>query len=365
MPEGFGPRVREMMARGIRERVFPGGVLAVYAAGKTYLEAFGWQEYLPRPVKARPETYYDLASLTKPLATALCFMRLVSEGKLSLDEPLSLFFLTPHWWARVTLKDLLSHRAGFPAHHPYFARLVTYPLVRRKEILRTWILKETPSYPRGKKILYSDLGFILLGLIIERVTGQELASYFAETISLLGLSPKALTFRPDEAGIPPEEVAATELCPWRGKLIKAEVHDENAWAAGGALGHAGLFGRASAVLSLLRKMLSAYLGQKEESFLTRETVSLFWDFGRPGEFALGFDRPKAQGSSAGRFFSERALGHLGFTGTSFWLEPERELIVVFLSNRVHPHREPNRLKAFRPALHDLIFKELGLLSVKD
>ena len=365
MPKPLSPPVKEMLARGVRERVFPGGVLALFQDGELYLEAFGWQEYLPRPCRTEMDTYYDLASLTKPLATTLCLMRLVAEGKIALDDTLARFFLVPYWLAPITLAQLLSHQAGLVPHRPYFARLITYPFEERKKLIITWILKEPLAYPPGLKTRYSDLGFILLGEIIRQVSGQELDTYFAETLRLLGSNPKDLLFTPKKHSLPVDKIAATEFCPWRGKLIKGEVHDENAWVLGGVAGHAGLFGHAQGVLALLIKLLLAYHGEEEKGFLTREVVRTFWDWGQEGDRALGFDRPSGESSSAGRFFSKKALGHLGFTGPSFWLEPEKRLIVVLLTNRVHPSREPNKLKAFRPALHDLLFKELGLLAVKN
>ncbi len=349
-----------MLARGVREKVFPGGVLAIWHEGRLFSEAFGWQEFLPQPCKATRETCYDLASLTKPLVTTLCIMRLVEEGRLSLAQTLEEFFLVPFWLAGVSLVELLSHSAGFPAHRPYFARLITYPLKDRPRLLETWIIKEPLAYPPGKKHLYSDLGFFLLGRLVEKVTRKTLDQYFEETLELLEISGKKLLFRPLK-DIPAERIAATEVCPWRGKLLKGEVHDENAWVVGGVAGHAGLFGTAGAVMNLLLKMLSAYRGE-EKAFLSRPLLREFWDWRSPlgGTWALGFDRPSQEGSSAGERFSRQALGHLGFTGTSFWLDPQRDLIVVFLTNRVHLGREPNRLRAFRPALHDLVLKELGL-----
>ncbi len=361
MPETLSRKVQEMLSRGVKERVFPGGVVAVWHEGRFFLEAFGWQEFFPRPCKATPNTYYDLASLTKPLATTLCLMRLIAEGHLDLDRNLADFFLVPYWLARISLRELLSHSAGFPAHRPYFIKLLTYPLEERPKILETWILKEPLAYPPGKKHLYSDLGFFLLGRIVEKCTRRPLAEYFSETLALLELPREGLLFRPLRC-IPADLLAATEVCPWRGKLLKGEVHDENAWAVGGVAGHAGLFGTGEMVLQLLVELLMAYRGEKERAFLSRPLLREFWDWQSPcGEtWALGFDRPSPRGSSAGEKFSPKALGHLGFTGTSFWLDPEKRLVVVFLTNRIHPHREPNKIKAFRPAFHNLLLKELGL-----
>ncbi len=355
-----GP-VKEMLKRGVAERVFPGGVLAIWHQEKIFLEALGWQEFFPRPLKATPETLYDLASLTKPLSTTLSIMRLLAEGKISLDNRLADFFLVPHWFSSVTIRMLLAHCGGFPGYRPYFARLITYPFERRLSILETWIIKEPLAYPPGKKHIYSDLGFFLLGRMVEKVSQKSLETYFEETISRLGISGSELLFRPLKKKIPTARLAATEACPWRGKLLKGEVHDENTWVIGGVSGQAGLFGTAEGVLKLLLILLRAYKGEEEKAFLSRSLLQEFWEWQSPSQatWALGFDRPSLKNSSAGERFSPRSLGHLGFTGPSFWLDPEKEIIVVFLTNRVHPRREPNKLKAFRPALHNLILKELG------
>ncbi|OAG27317.1 serine hydrolase domain-containing protein [Thermodesulfatator autotrophicus] len=359
MPEHFPREITEIMRRGIKEKVFPGAVLVVWHAEKTYLEAFGWQEILPVPRKATVETYYDLASLTKPLATSLCLMRLVAEEKIKLGQKLGEFFPVPFWFEEITIANLLNHSAGLPSHRPYFVKLITYPPENRQDLIITWILKEPLAYPIGKKHLYSDLGFILLGKIVETASGKTLEDFFEETLKILGPSSRRILFKPKVKGICQKAMAATELCPWRGKLIKGEVHDENAWVLGGVAGHAGLFGQAEEVLKLLVLLLKVYLGQETCNFLTREVISLFWDWrSEAGTWALGFDRPSPKNSSAGGLMSRKALGHLGFTGTSFWIDHENELIILLLSNRVHPHRHPNKLKIFRPVLHDLIFKKI-------
>ncbi len=347
-----------MMARGVAERVFPGAVLALWKEGRIWLEAFGWRAWIPKLEANHPETIYDLASLTKPLATTLCLMRLISEGTLSLESRPADYFEAPPWFREVRLFHLLSHSAGFPAHRPYFAKLITHSFEDRSQLLEDWILAEPPAYPVGKKQIYSDLGFFLLGQLITKVSGKRLDLYFEETLELLFKEKRPeLMFTPRRQGIHVSRLAPTEICPWRGKLLRGEVHDENTWVIGGVAGQAGLFGSAEAVLALLERFLLAYLGEKT-SFLTRDLVQTFWEWqDEAGTWALGFDRPSPEGSSAGSLISRKALGHLGFTGTSFWIDLEKAMIVVLLTNRVHPTRENTKIKAFRPALHDLIYRE--------
>ena len=356
---GFGPRIKALLARGVTEGVFPGAVLAVWHEGKSVIEAVGWRTYFPRPIRNDVHVLYDLASLTKPLATTLSLMRLIAEGRLDLETSLSSLLEVPPSLREVRLFHLLSHSAGFPAHRPYFARLITYPPEERRKLFLKWTLREPPAYPLGWKHLYSDLGFFLLGEIVALVSGQKLEDFFEETLKSLEINEKELCFRPLARGWVKEEMAATEICDWRGKLIWGEVHDENTWVLGGVAGQAGLFGSAKTVLSLLWRFLLAYLGEEEKAFLSRDLVRAFWNWKSPyGNWALGFDRPEKEGSSAGELIPRHAVGHLGFTGTSFWIDPQHRFIVLFLSNRVHPKRSPNRLTAFRPALHDLLFREI-------
>ncbi len=344
------------MARAVTEGVFPGAVLALWYQGKTYLEAFGWRSIKPQLETNHEDTLYDLASLTKPLATTLITLHLIHRGLLELEERPWETLGGPPWFKEVRVFHLLTHQAGFPAHRPYFARLVTYPAEKRPLLLTQWILAEPPAYPVGYKELYSDLGFYVLGRLLEEKTGQRLDQLFAESLEeLFGKAPAPLLFNPRGQWLR-QDIAPTEFCPWRGKLLRGEVHDENTWAVGGVAGQAGLFGTAQAVLKLLFLWFEAYQGQRR-GFLIPDLVKTFWNWGAPGKRALGFDRPSPKGSSAGELISARAVGHLGFTGTSFWIDLEKELIVVLLSNRVHPHRGNEKIRAFRPVIHDLLLQE--------
>jgi len=332
-------------------------VLALWHQGQTLLEAFGWRSIYPTLEANHPDTFYDLASLTKPLATTLITLRLMHQGLLDLEERPWETLGGPHWFQEVRLFHLLSHQAGFPAHRPYFARLLTFPTEKRPDLLTQWILAEPPAYPVGYKELYSDLGFYLLGRLLEKKTGKRLDQLFAESLEeLFEDSPPLLLFNV-RGQVLRKDIAPTEFCPWRGKLLRGEVHDENTWAVGGVAGQAGLFGTAQAVLALLVVWFEAYQGQRR-GFLAPALVKTFWEWGRPGQRALGFDRPSPKGSSAGEYISPRAVGHLGFTGTSFWIDLEKDLLVVLLSNRVHPHRGNEKIRAFRPVIHDLLFQEI-------
>ncbi len=346
-------RLWNLLREGVEREVFPGAVAALYRNDRYYILSVGWRATFPRYEPNEEDTFYDLASLTKPLATTLVVMKLVSEGRLSLEHTLARFFpkdwFKESFWQRATLRDLLSHSAGLPAWRPYYRNLLSLSPSERKIFLWREILTERPSEENLRRGTYSDLGFFLLQAVIERVSERSLEENFDRVYRELfpGCSP-GLLFRPLSFGIPVERIAPTERCPFRRCVLRGEVHDENTWALGGVSGAAGLFGTAQAVRDLLVRMLRAYQGEEEPVFLNRDLVRTFWDYrsSRNGR-ALGFDQPSSQGSSAGPFFSRRSVGHLGFTGTSFWVDPERDLVAVLLSNRVHPFRNNEKLRAFR------------------
>ncbi len=347
--------MRQAAARG----VFPGAVLLVALGGRVLVHrAYGVTDFESgRDVTAA--TVFDLASLTKPLATALCLLRLAEQKRVAIARPLSRFL--PAFGggdkAGVTLAHLLRHTAGLPDHRPFFRALVTLPAGERAAALEERIRREPLLFPPGARTLYSDLGFMLLGRVVEAVTGRPLDQAAAELVYRpLGLEGE-LFFLPAAAPRPARSFAATERCPFRGRLLCAEVHDENAWALGGVAGHAGLFGTAAGVFGLLEELRRARQGRGR--LFSAAAAAAFLRPRTAGGRALGFDVPQEPDPSCGRGFSPQSVGHLGFTGTSFWLDLERGLAVVLLTNRVHPSRENLLIRAFRPALHQAVVRALG------
>ena len=255
--------VRRAMEDAVGTSVFPGAVLLV-AKGADILfhQAFGVADLRSRePVSL--DTLFDLASLTKPLATTMALIHLVQKNQLCLKQTLGdlLPGVTDHDKTCITVEDLLRHRSGLPAHRPYYAQIVKIPEKERQDRLRRLILNEPLVYPPKQGELYSDLGFILLAWIVERIADRRLDLYVAANVYLpLGI--EGLCFipsgRPLTCG-----VAATEHCPWRGRVLKGEVHDDNAWAAGGIEGHAGLFGTASDIRTLLGEIMAGGYGKKD------------------------------------------------------------------------------------------------------
>jgi CubicO group peptidase (beta-lactamase class C family) len=339
---------------GYRERgAFPGGVLAVgHRGGLLHLHPFGRLTYEEDAPPVTADTLYDLASLTKVVAPTTMAMILVDEGKLDLDQAVQ--ELLPGFQGAgkeaVTVRHLLTHSSGLPALAPL------YKEIQGREPYLERIQAMDLVYPTGSRSTYSDLGMILLGEILERAAGQPLET-FVRTRVLDPLEMRGTLFLPPAALLP--RIAPTEIDPWRGRLVHGEVHDENAFAMGGVAPHAGLFGTAGDLARFARMLLNR--GTLDgRRIMSRQTVDLFTRrAGIPdSDRALGWDTKSAEGSSAGTLFSPSSFGHTGYTGTSLWIDPERGLFVILLTNRVHPTRENNLIREVRPAVADAVVRAL-------
>jgi len=358
-------RVEALLNRGVVEGVYPGAVLLVAFEGDVLFQHVGSRALVPKVLPMERDTIFDLASLTKPLATTLAVMKLVDSGKIELDQPLEdlLPKTLPQDKRTITPRLLLSHSAGFADWKPFHIDLDNIRPEERKANLREQLINIPLIYPLGKGTLYSDLGFMVLEWVVEEVAGVKLPrSLHRHFYDPLGLNKTffyehAVPIRSGE-----DQVAATEDCPWRKKVLKGVVHDENAYALGGYSGHAGLFGNAREVYTLVCLLREHYRGERED-YLRPETVRAFFrrqDLVKDSTWALGWDTPSSENSSSGGHFSKRSVGHLGFTGTSVWIDLERDVIVIFLTNRVHPTRKNKKIRAFRPLLHDRVMEELDL-----
>lgn len=350
---------QHLMQDAVLNGVFPGGVLLVSQGGRVLIhQTFGMADPSEgSPVSTR--TVFDLASLTKPLATTLAVMKLVERDQLTLDDTLGDIMIACRGTgkAEISIRHLLYHNSGLPDYRPYFQDLAGEEPSRRRSLILDRVLDELPAYPIGEKVVYSDLGFMLLRGIVETVSGSRLDDMVQQEIYLpLGL--KDLFFVSTETPPPPERFAATEKCPWRHVRIRGVVHDENAFAVGGVDGHAGLFGTASDIHCLLEEMLGAYSGDLPDRLFRSGLLKEFLDYGKGTERALGFDRPAAKDSASGCRFSENSVGHLGFTGASFWMDLDRSIIIILLTNRIYSGRENGKIRSFRPVLHDTIMEAL-------
>lgn len=352
--------VDRLMRQAIAEKIFPGGVLLVSKEGETvFFSAFGLANLSSQAAVTR-KTIFDLASLTKPLATTLAVMQLVQQNQIKLEQQLG--ELLPEFErgdkATVKLKHLLYHSSGLPDYRPYYKILKGVARDSRRSLLRKLLVQEALVNPVGKAVLYSDLGFMILAWVVERVGGRRLDHFVADEIYRpLGLND--LFFISNNKNDNRGPFAATENCPWRRKVLEGQVHDENAYAVGGIEGHAGLFGTAEDISRLLVELLFIYDGRTRSGRFHQDLLHQFFQRLPGTDKALGFDMPRLTGSSCGRGFSQNSIGHLGFTGTSFWMDLERSVIVILLTNRVHPTRDNERIKEFRPVLHDTVMDALA------
>ena len=354
---GFSPdglaALAALLDRYLERGAFPGGVIAVGTpGGPVHLHPFGRLSHDQDAPAVAADTIYDLASLTKVAATTAMAMILFDEGRLDLDRPVQSFLpgFTGAGKDEVTVRHLLTHSAGIEGHLPLYLE------IRGKEAYVERIQRLDLVYEPGTKSVYSDLGIILLGEILERIAGEPLDAFVRRRVfEPLGMDDT--TFRPGPELLP--RIAPTEDDAWRGRVVRGEVHDENAAAMGGVAPHAGLFGTAGDLARFARMILRG--GTVEgRRIVSPATIDLFTRrAGVPGsDRALGWDTKSAEGSSAGELFSPGSYGHLGFTGTSLWIDPERGLFVVLLTNRVHPTRDNTLIREARPAVHDAVIRAL-------
>jgi CubicO group peptidase (beta-lactamase class C family) len=364
MPERF-PAAAAILREAIAGGAFPAASIEVgRAAGALWRHATGRLTYDVLSPQVDEHTIFDLASLTKVLATATLAMRAVDDGWMLLEDPVKRWL--PAWTGTdredVTVRDLLAHASGLTAYLPFFR-----DYSGRLEFIHA-ICSLPLEYPPRSQAIYSDLGYMLLGFILEETQppapafggapgaldpSRTFATQFHRLASFFTAEP--LRFNPPRVWR--ARTAPTEIDRWRGRLLVGEVHDENAWALGGAAGHAGLFGTAAAVGAFGRAVLRTIAGEPllaapdtMRTFIMRTNV--------PGSSrALGWDTALPT-SSCGTRLSPTAIGHTGFTGTSLWIDWERDLYVVFLTNRVYPSRENQAIRQVRPRLHDAIVAEL-------
>jgi serine-type D-Ala-D-Ala carboxypeptidase len=362
--------LQQLLKAGISQGVFTASVALAGLKGELLWEgAAGRVSCDSGSAAVNLNTVFDLASLTKPLATALALMVLTSRGKLTpnslLGDILPVDWLPPDKQP-LTLASLLTHRSGLPAWRPFFREMLAAPPEARPTLLERLAAATPLEGPPDTVTVYSDLGFMLLKVVVERACGERLDRFVREAIYRpLGL--KTLNFIP----LPPlfqavsttenRLYAATEPGIIPGRPHGGEVHDENAWAAGGVAGHAGLFGTGREVFHLAACLWRAYNGETVGPFAPDE-VKLFFTVPPGADRGLGFDTPGPDPTqrAAGRFFSPRSVGHLGFTGTSFWLDLECGQMVVLLTNRVHLGRDDKiKIQAFRPRFHEAASRALG------
>ena len=338
--------IDRVVARGVKAGGYPGAAVVVGRKGASVWEkGFGYLDWDKKSEPVIPESsIYDLASLTKVIGTTTALMVLYDEGKIDLDAPVNRYIpgFAGGWKDSVTLRHLLTHRSGLPAGRDLW-RVAKSPEEARQMVI------ETPLEARpGARFEYSDLGADMLGFVVEAVSGKSLDAFLAERV----YAPLGMTdtfFRPADSLR--ARIAPTEVTPPRGYPLRGEVHDENAYALGGVAGHAGLFSTAADLSIFAQMMLNGgvYNGVR---VIADSTVRIFTTRAAVGTRALGWDTCDNNGG-CGSYLSDRAYGHTGFTGTSIWIDPDREMFVILLTNRVHAARARQPAKVISDVRSDL------------
>ncbi|HLR33499.1 MAG TPA: serine hydrolase, partial [Fodinibius sp.] len=357
---GFWPdslrEIDKIVHEAIFDSTFPGGVITVLKDGVVaYQKGFGYETYEKlNPIHTRD--IYDLASLTKIMSTTTAMMKLAGEGKISLDDKVSSYFpeFSVGQKQQITIRHLLLHNSGLPAFRIYVDELKT-----RRELVEA-VKNEPLIYDPGTDYIYSDLGFILMGEIVKEVTGKRLDHYMDQTFyNPLGMH--HTRYNPLKAGkwilknIPPTEKDTI----YRHKTVRAQVHDERAYYMDGVSGHAGLFSNGSDIAVFTQMLLNkgSYGGRQYlkpsivEEFTKRQSTLV--------NRGYGFDRKGEKFSSAGTLTSEETFGHTGFTGTSFWIDPQRDLAIIILTNRTYPFRSYGKhISKIRATIADAVISSI-------
>jgi beta-N-acetylhexosaminidase len=353
----------DVLEKAIADEAFPGASLAVGYKDKVALHAFGKLSYEAKSPQVNARTMYDVASLTKVIVTTTLVEKLVEgdfKSPLNLDAPIERYLPEwangpePEWRHHVTVRHLMTHTSGLPAFKEYWRTS------KGKQDTLRMIFAEPLEYEPGTKMVYSDLGIILMAEIIQRLTGRTLDDLAHEYIfTPLGMNDSM--YRPPRKLWP--QIAPTEFdSTWRHRLIQGEVHDENAFAIGGVSGHAGVFSTAPDLAAFCQMLLNGGV-YAHQRILKRATIAQFTAPQQlsSGARTLGWVVP-TEGSSSGHYFSPHSFGHTGFTGTSIWIDADRQVFVVLLTNRVNPTRENHKIAEVRPALHDAVMQALGLAT---
>ena len=365
--------LRSLLQQGVDQQVFPGAVLLVNLNGENiFAEAVGNFTYPTEkeneeqalPTEVTLETVYDIGNLSSIISTTAILMRLVDEKRLQLDDKVIRFVqsFSVRGKSDVTIRDLLRHTSGLAPWKPYFEDLLRENTGQHMGILtsrgaREYIYNDINrgelKFPLRSRQVYSDIGLILLGSIIENLTGMSLdrsaQKYIFFPLEMRSSSYVDLALVKRRGLLPVREmVAPTENCSWRKKMLWGEVQDDNAWAMGGIAGNAGIFTNAPDIINFAEKMLSAFSGRG--NFISNATLQEFWSAGEDERFALGWEKPVAENGFNESGLSNQAVGFNSNTGCTLWLEPQKGFSMAFLSNRSCPSRNNKKYLSFAPAM---------------
>lgn len=378
--------INSAMQEAIQLGIFPAADLLVARGGEVLHHNYYGD--------ARSGTSFDISSLTKPISTASLIMLLFQEDRLKPENTLADLFekANREEHKRITVEMLLNHTSGLPKWRPFYRELPsTYIGMKEgREFIIDSCLNEIMEEEPGSTTAYSDLGYMLLGEIVEKTAGSPLDQLFAERIAKplklnntffvrsggkgMRTTARRTNTSPDQHVPTPKSrptnasagykkrFAATEDCPWRGYVIHGEVHDQNAYAMGGVAGHAGLFSTSQDIHNFTKSFMASF---RNEGFIEKKIVGHIFPMesglitpAYPGAFVGGWDTPFEHNSAAGTYMSRHTIGHLGYTGCSIWIDQEKDFWIILLTNRIHPSTTNEKINTFRPHIHDLIYKTL-------
>lgn len=327
--------------------VTPGLCLQVYLKGKLKINISIGEAY----------PYYDWASLTKTVFTVSRLMNHCEKNFLFNEEKLSnLLSGVPK--SQVSIKHLLTHQAGFSSHQPFYKKIPkNLNLNLKRNYLRREIFKIDHPHVTSKA-LYSDIDMMVLGMVLEEIEEKSLYQIWRDYAEQLGFH-KTHFHLNNRPVYKREKYAPTSFCPWRKKILQGEVEDENAWALEGVSTHAGLFGPIDELSFWALELRRGWINGEKNRLSSVKVIEQFLKRAmkrNQGDWTLGFMLPALKRASCGHFFSRRSIGHLGFTGTSFWLDPKKDLLITLLTNRVHPTRENINIRFLRPKIHNWIYQ---------
>ena len=328
----------------------------IYFRGREYIICCGYKAITPFLEPLEERNIFDLASLTKPLALVFVIMKMVENSRIDLFDPIKKYVEIKGSLGKIPVYRFLNHTAGLKSWYPFYKekKLYTEDKLDLKKVAEE-ITALSLEYLPGEKSVYSDLGYYLLTYMLETYVGKGFEKIFNEfKEKTVGEMKKGfLEYNPLLKGIDQEEIVPTSLNE-EGKILRGVVEDENTRAMGGVSGVAGLFADIYGLLEMLKIYLLSYY--QEGRGISRDVIKFFWEYKEKNtDFVLGFMLQSEKGYSAtGRVFSEKTVGHTGFTGTSFFIDPEKELIVILLTNRVHPDRNNKKIKDFRVSFHKVV-----------
>lgn len=371
------PKTWETLERGLADGVTPGFVAGVYDAKNPSKPAqtfvLGHSRLEPSQQEMGLDSIFDIASVSKVFSTATLLAVMVEKGWLDWETPVSSILEDfPH--RDIQVVHLAAHSSGQLWWNSFYETLKAnaasqgkaiweIPFETRQNWMRELVFAQPLVTKPGEKFVYSDLTFMTLGFLLEEVCGMPMDQAVRQWVwNPMGISGAHYRRIAGAAGSDPDtqssKYVATERCPWRGAVLQGQVHDDNCWSMGGVSGHAGVFATLKDLMIFGQKHLSG--------FLPESTLRVAWSpvtppWGPADSFRTpGWDMPSGLRPSLGTRFSKNSVGHLGFTGTSFWMDPDRGLAVALLSNRVHPSRANEKIKTFRADFHDALAQDLGI-----